>query len=268
MPLPHKSSHRLHHFDLTGYKALVITTSQASLDKVDGNTGKVLKKGKQTGVYASELTEAYYAFVDSKMTVDVASIQGGKIPIEKLSLRPFVRTRDDERFLKDEVLQQKVDQSLPIQGIDFTHYDIVFLSGGWGAAYDFAQSQVLAEKIGGFYANKGVIGAVCHGPLGLTSALKPDGTSLVEGVQVTGVTNKQIRQLGVGETPKHPETELRNSGGIYSSKSGLIDIFQNHVVVDQAHQIVTGQNQKAAVQTAEEAMRLLIKKKNLYETNT
>ena len=45
----------------------------------------MIKKGKATGVYASEMTEPYYTFLDAKMEVDIASVQGGGIPIEKLS---------------------------------------------------------------------------------------------------------------------------------------------------------------------------------------
>ena len=48
-------------FDLTGKKALVVTTSHGIRDE----------SGKATGVYASEMTIPYYAFLDSGMTVDV-----------------------------------------------------------------------------------------------------------------------------------------------------------------------------------------------------
>ena len=64
-------------FDLTGRKALIITTSQGVL----GDTGK------KTGVYASEMTVPYYEFSDAKMQVDIASMNGGEIPIEPISLR-------------------------------------------------------------------------------------------------------------------------------------------------------------------------------------
>ncbi len=219
--------------------------------------GNTVKTGKATGVYASEMTEPYYAFVEAGMDVDLASIKGGNIPIEKLSLMPLVRTKTDSRFLKDNDFQKKANQSISIEDIDFTAYDIVFLSGGWGAAYDFAQSDELAKKISQAYAKDIVIGAVCHGPLGLVGAKKPDGTALVKGVKTTGVTNKQLKQLMVGDTPKHPETELRKLDSNYSSRTGLIDMFMSHIVVDEKHNIVTGQNQKCGVQAANHAMQLL-----------
>ncbi len=260
MILPHKSNTERKPFDLTGHKALIITTSQKTLDLVDSDTGKVILKGKATGVYASEMTEPYYTFLEAKMSVDIASIDGGKIPIDPLSLKPFIRTADDIRFLGDPIFKEKAEHSLPIKQINITGYDIIFLSGGWGAAYDFAQSNILAEKMSEAYASKKVLGAVCHGPLGFIGAQKPDGSPLVEGVRMTGVTNRQLKQLMVEGTPKHPESELRKANARYESKSGMVDMLNNLVVVDKTHRIVTGQNQKSGVEAAQEAMQLLLEK--------
>ena len=192
--------------------------------------------------------------------MDIASISGGEIPIEKLSLRPIVRTDDDNRFLKDPILQEKVSNSKSISKVNIDEYDLVFLSGGWGAAYDFAQSERLSSLISQAYASKTVLGAVCHGPLGFIGATKPDGSPLVENVKMTGVTNKQLKQLMVGDTPKHPETELRKAKAKYEYSSGLIDMFRSHVVVDKEHLIVTGQNQKGGLEAAQSALKLLEEK--------
>ena len=67
--------------DLTGRRALVIATNHSALDI-----------GKPTGVFASELTAAYYAFLDAGMQVDVASPAGGMILVEPLSVNPIIRT--------------------------------------------------------------------------------------------------------------------------------------------------------------------------------
>lgn len=225
MLLPHQSNTPQKKYALKGHRALIITTSQATLDVIDSNTGSVLKKGKPTGVYAAELTEPYYTFLDAHMLVEVASISGGEIPIEPLSLRPLVRTSYDARYLKDPVLREKVRHSIPLNDVDIVAYDIIFLSGGWGASYDFAQSSVLGQKISEAYAAHKILCAVCHGSLGFVRAHKPDSSPLLEGVQITGVTNKQIRQLGISHTPKHPESALRDTGARYSCNSGMIDMF-------------------------------------------
>jgi len=223
---------------LHGKKALIITTSQDVL----------LPKKKNTGVYASEMTAPYYTFLDAGMEVDLASIKGGKIPIEAQSLKWPIATKWDKRFLNDRSFLEKSSNSLKIQDVNPNDYDVVFIAGGWGAAYDLKGNPNLSETISEFYVQNKPIGAVCHGPLGLIGAKDNSGKLILEGRQVTGVTNKQIKELRVTGTPDHPETELRKTGAVYESKSGLLDLFQNHIVEDE--NLVTGQNQNAAEEVA------------------
>lgn len=254
----HKGSYPQPALSLPEKRALVITTSHRTLDTVCPQTGKTLKTGKPTGVYASEMTEPYYVFLDAGMQVDLASIQGGDIPIEKMSLNPLIRTRFDSRFLKDAHALAKARQSLCINDLDLTEYDVIFIAGGWGAAYDLAQSDVLSRKVSEAYAEGVLMGSVCHGALGFIGATKPDGSELVRDVKITGVTNRQIKQLGIGVTPKHPETELRQAGAYFESTSKLIEMTANHVTVDEAHRIVSAQNQKGGVEAAVKALNLLV----------
>jgi putative intracellular protease/amidase len=247
-----KSTYKSTQQSLPGHRALVIGTSQATRDVLDPKTGEVLKVGPKTGVYASELTEAYYAFLDAEMTVHVASVDGRAIPFERLSLQPIVRTSADSRYLKDAAAQEKTAHPLSVGDLHASNYSIIFLAGGWGAAYDFAQSDALAAFISQAAADEAVIGAVCHGVLGLVNAHKPDGSPLLEGVEVTGVTNRQLKQLFVGGTPLHPETELRRVGSKYQMKRSVLDVFAHHVVVSD--RLITGQNQRAGVEVAERAM--------------
>ncbi len=239
---PHYKGRR---FNLLGKRGLVITTSHDTL----GDTEKA------TGVYASEMTIPYYEFLDANMAVDVASIKGGEIPFEPVSLRWPLATPADRRYLADRDLREKVQESLPIDEVDFTDYDLVYIAGGWGAAYDLGTSEVLGRGISAAYAAGAVIGSVCHGSLGLLRATEPSGKPLVKDRHVTGVTDKQVQELGITITPQHPETELRKAGAIFESKSAFRDMFANLTVVDGL--IVTGQNQNAGAETAQRMMALL-----------
>ncbi len=257
---PFKSTYKASpDINLKGHRALVITTSYKTLDIINKKTNTVVKKGKATGVYASEMTDPYYVFLDAGMDVDVASIRGGKIPVEPASLGLVMRTEYDSRFLKGTVLQQKTKHSKKIDDVDFMSYDIIFMAGGWGAAYDLAQSKILSEKLSQAYAAKKILGGVCHGPLGFIGATNPDGSPLVKGVTMTAVTDRQVKQLGIKITPKHPETELRKEGANFKSTSKrFIEFFNNHVEVDKKHRVVTGQNQKGGIEASEKAMKLLL----------
>lgn len=234
-------------------RALIITTSHSVLSE-EGSL-----EGPPTGVAASELTHPYYNFRQAGMTVDLASIRGGEIPIDPQTLRYPVKSPEDVRFLKDPELQAKVRNSAPVAEVDFEDYDIIFLSGGWGAAYDLGQSAVLAEKISDAYYSPRtpLIGGVCHGVLGLIEARDREGSRLIAGRKMTGVSDKQIRELGIEVTPLHPETELRKAGAIYESSTALRDIFATHVVVDDEARFVTGQNQNSGHETSHTMMALL-----------
>jgi putative intracellular protease/amidase len=239
--------------NLPGRRALVITTSHSVLAAA-GET-----EGAATGVFGSELTHPYYTFLDGGMEVDVASIRGGEIPIDPQSFYFMIKSPEDERYLNDPVAQAKVKNSIPIADVDISQYDIVFMAGGWGAAYDLAQSPVLAEKVTeSYYGEKSaIIGGVCHGVLGLVSARDRDGDRLIAGRRMTGVTDKQVKELDIDLTPLHPETELRKAGAIFESSTAFRDIFATHVVVDDEQRFVTGQNQNSGLETAHKMMQVV-----------
>ena len=238
--------------DLPGKRALIITTSHGVLARV-GET-----EGDPTGVAASEMTHPYYTFLDGGMYVDLASIKGGEIPIDPMTINRIVKTAEDERFLNDSIAMSKAKYSIPIADVDITAYDIVFISGGWGASYDLAQSPVLGEMVSDAYygAKDAIIGGVCHGVLGLVNARTTDGSLLVAGRRMTGVTDKQIKELGIEVTPKHPETEVRKAGAIFESQSAFRDVFATHVAVDDERRFVTGQNQNSGLETAHVIMQV------------
>jgi len=239
---PHYEGRR---FNLVGKRALVIATSHDTLGE----------SGKATGVASSELTWPYYEFLDANMQVDVASIEGGEIPIDPQTLRWPIAMSADKRYLADPDLQEKVRHSLKIDDVDFTRYDLVYMAGGWGAAYDLGTSEVLGRKISEAYAAGAVLGSVCHGVLGFLQAKDEDGEPLLEGRHATGVSDKQVRELRITITPQHPETELRKIGAIYECDTAFRDFFANLTVVDG--RIVTGQNQNAGSETAQKMMAQL-----------
>ena len=243
-------------FNLAGKRALIIATSHGVLNAPGDN------EGEPTGVFGSEMTVPYYEFLDAQMQVDVASIKGGEIPVDPMSFLYMIKTPADDRFLQDSAFQAKVKNSLRIDDVDISQYDVIFLAGGWGAAYDLGNSESLGRKVSeAYYAKKSpVIGAVCHGPLGLIRARDLEGNSLIAGRRLTGVTNKQIKELGIEITPQHPETELKKAGAIFESQTAFRDIFANHVVVDDEARFVTGQNQNGGHETAQNIMAIIAKR--------
>jgi len=241
-------------YALPGKKALIIGTNHGVLSKPGETTGD------PTGVAASEFTHPYYGFLDAGMDVDVASINGGNIPVDPQTLGRMLITPEDKRYLDDPILQGKIKNSIKIDDIDFTQYDAIFIAGGWGAAYDLGYSDKLGKKIAeAYYAKTPVIGSVCHGALGLIRAKDEDGKPIIAGRKATGVSDKQVKELGIDVTPMHPETELRKAGALYESSTAFRDLFATHVVVDNEKRFVTGQNQNSGHVTAHKMMEIISK---------
>lgn len=242
-------------YNLKGKKALIVTTSHGILNK----PGKT--KGAKTGVAASEMTAPYYEFFDAGMEVDVASIKGGKIPVDPTSLLYFIRDAADKRYLKDETFQEKVKNSIALKDVNFKEYDVVFFAGGWGASYDMAQSEELAKKVSEAYYNSDVLyGSVCHGALAFTEVKDKDGDYLIAGRKMTGVTQRQLDFLGIKYTPKHPENELKKAGANFEANHKFVDIFATKTVADEEKRFITGQNQNSGHETAQLIMEVLSKK--------
>lgn len=237
-------------FNLQGKKALIIATNHGVLNK----PGEI--DGKSTGLFLSELSIPYYDFKKANIKVDIASIKGGKIPLEPIPF--FIETTEDKRFKKDQETMNLLQNSIPIKDIDFTEYDIIFISGGWGAAYDLGFSELLGEKISNaYYSSQAIIGGVCHGVLGFIKAKNINGDPLIAGRKMTGVTDKQLKELGIFFTPQHPEEELKKAGVIFQSGSAFRDVFATLTVVDDEKRFVTGQNQNSGHETAYRIMEIL-----------
>jgi putative intracellular protease/amidase len=155
---------------LSGFSALVVVTSHSKLGDQNCSTCK------PTGVYGEEMTAPYLLFRDAGMRVTIATIQGGDVPIDPTYNSSLLQTSFDKRFYAD--AQAYVDShntpsiaqaacstrhsprphlsTLPSllricshceKQVDFAHYDIIFMAGGWGAAWDLGTSDVLARRI-------------------------------------------------------------------------------------------------------------------------
>ena len=77
------------------------------------------------------------------------------------------------------------------------------------------------------------------------------------GRRMTGVTDKQIKELDIEITPLHPETELRKAGVVFESQTAFKDVLATHVAVDEDQRFVTGQNQNSGLETAHRMMQIL-----------
>lgn len=206
-----------------------------------------------TGVWLEELTTPYYAFRDAGADVTLASIKGGAIPVDERSVNSDGENDASvERYLKDETLKSAVADTPSFASLDTTSFDAVFLPGGHGTMFDYPGSEELARLVERFDREGRIVAAVCHGPAGLVSAKKPDGTPFVEGRRVAAFTDSEERAVGLDQAvPFLLETRMKDLGAIHEAGPD----FQPFALRDG--NLVTGQNPASATRTAELVLEAL-----------
>jgi len=198
-----------------------------------------------TGLWLSEFTEPYTVFRQAGYEVTVASLQGGKAPIDPRSLP---ETNDPETLAAIAPLEK----TLPLREVDTDPFDAIFLPGGHGTMYDLPPSQELGRVLRAFSESGRVIAAVCHGPAGLVGATLADGSPLVKGKRVTGFTNEEERAAGFDTLmPFLLEDRLRELGATFVGAPPWTD----HVERDG--NLITGQNPQSSLSTARAVVEAL-----------
>ncbi|MFM2311061.1 MAG: hypothetical protein RLZZ04_337 [Cyanobacteriota bacterium] len=224
-------------------KILIIVTSHAMM----GNSKEL------TGLWLEELAAPYYVFIDAGISVTIASIQGGVVPIDPKSKKPIGENPATvDRFLQDKAAIAATGNTIAINNINPNIYDAVFLPGGHGTMWDLPNSASLANIISVTYAQDKAIAAVCHGVAGLIGATKTDGSPLVDGLQVNSFTNAEEDAVGLSNSvPFMLETKLRELGADFQSA----DNFQPFAI--QSGNLITGQNPASSLLVANKILEAL-----------
>ncbi|EGU32019.1 ThiJ/PfpI [Vibrio ichthyoenteri ATCC 700023] len=210
-------------------KALLIVTSHTEL----GDTGK------KTGFWFDELATPFWGFYDAGYEVTIASIKGGKALPDPLSAQGEFVSPAVDRFMQSTIAMNQLDNTPSVDTIRTGRFTTLFLCGGHGTLWDFKQSNGLARIVSEFYADKKLIGSVCHGPTGFLSAKKPDGSAFANGLKLTSFTDAE-EQLTPPEylqaLPYHIEDELIKVGAKFEAKQPNASF----VVCEDG--LITGQN--------------------------
>jgi putative intracellular protease/amidase len=126
------------------------------------------------------------------------------------------------------------------------------------AMFDLTNNVDSITLIERFVATRKPVASVCHGPAVLLQAKTPSGRSILEGIEVTGLSNAE--EDAVGTTSVMPfllESELARVSGKYVKA----ELFCKNVVVSRVANngslIITGQNPASAAAVGKEILRAL-----------
>jgi putative intracellular protease/amidase len=203
------------------------------------NTSTIPSESRPAGTDLQELGEACREFFSEGFTVDMGSVRGGIIPIDPQSINRCKEQslQDVLNLLENPSFKQMINNSLPLDQINFKEYSAVYFPGGHGPMFDIASCTELGAKLSEFYNDGGVLGAVCHGVCAFLHCKVRSGEYLIKGKRVTAFSNAEEREIGMDKyMPFLLEDELKKRGAAYMCAPN----WQNHVVL--ADRLVTGQN--------------------------
>jgi putative intracellular protease/amidase len=216
-------------------KLLMVVSGADSLTLADGTS-------HPTGYWAEEVVESIRVLREAGVEVTVAT-PGGVVPtVDKASL--------DGRF--DDAVTSLEDLRAPatLAGMNAADFDAIYLPGGHGPMADLAFDQDLGALLAEFHDNGKIVAALCHGPAGLLSAVRADGTFVFAGKEMTVFTDEEERQGGVNVayTVAGRLSEL-------GARLATGEPWSSTVVVDGG--LVTGQNPQSTVATATRVASLI-----------
>jgi len=229
-------------------KVLIIMSAASVWERTDGSE-------YPTGYWAEELAAPHEQFVKAGYTVDFASPGGVLQPLDEHSADPAIAGPDAPHFVAHahEALSE-FGPLLKVSEINIDDYVAVILPGGHGPVVDLYKDADLGRLLTAANAADKIIGAVCHGPAALLSAVDSEGKWLFAGRRMTAFTDEEEQLFGTAEgAPWLLATTLRDKGAQHSGGAA----YQAYNVQDG--NLFTGQNPASSAPMADAMIAALEK---------
>lgn len=215
-------------------KALIVCTSHRTFPT----------KNPPTGIWLGELTGFFGELARKKIRIDLASPKGGPVPVDPRS----ADNKDaDKVFHTYPSLRTLIDNSIPLNEIHPQEYQIVYLTGGHGALWDFPENIYLQNIIRSVFENDGWVTGVGHGVSALLNVKVSDGTTfIIKDKYLTAFTNIEDNMVSLfAEVPYSLEDRLREKGAVFTK--ALLPFVEN---IEMDERLITGQNPNSARKVA------------------
>ena len=210
-----------------------------------------------TGFWSEEFVTPHRKFTEAGLKITVASPGGVTPAVDPLSFNLAYNNNDANKVKEQQDYMKGLGSALTspmrVEDIDPDCCDVIFLVGGHGPMQDMAVHATIGRVLVAMLDNKKkIVAAVCHGPAGLLTASRADGSWAFKDRQLTGFSNEEETQAGfAGNAPWLLEDRLRISGARYISKAA----WTPHTVVDG--NLITGQQNYSAGVTADAVLKAL-----------
>lgn len=227
-------------------KILIVMSAAHVWERTDGSA-------YPTGYWAEELAAPHEKFTEAGHTVDFASPNGVLQPLDRHSADPEIAGEDCARHVAHaQRALREFGQPLKLDEVGVDEYAAIVLPGGHGPVVDLHQDAVLGRLLTAADASGKPIGAVCHGPAALLSAVDGDGKWLFAGRELTAFTDEEERLFGTADgAPWLLAARLRERGAHHQGGPP----YQPFTVRDR--NLFTGQNPASSTRMAEELIAAL-----------
>lgn len=190
--------------------------------------------GHPTGLWLEELSTPYRIFKEEGYDVEIASIKGGEVPIDKTSIPDGIPEED-----KDVAKMLKDTQSL--KDAMKNKFDVILFAGGHGPLQDFVGNKEVQQLVLDTYKAGDIVAAVCHGVTALVDVIDTDGIHFVNGKKLTAFSNSEEDVAKLSDlVPFALETKLKEQGAVYEKG----DDYTPYVVAEA--NLITGQNPQSS----------------------
>lgn len=190
--------------------------------------------GTETGLWLEEAGEPYDILKNEGIDVDIASIKGGKVNLDPNST-------SDELLNKYTSFTSHLNTTPSIEEINVDEYDAIYLPGGHGTVFDFANNEKLVNILVHFRDHDKIISSVCHGPSAFVGVKTSNGKYLVDGIRLTAFTDSEEKAMGLEEkVPFLTQSKLEEQGADFVTSND----FTSHLEEDR--KFITGQNPQSS----------------------
>lgn len=153
-----------------------------------------------TGYWAEELAAPHETFGNAGYTVDFASPGGVQQPLDQHSADPAIAGTDCARYVDYAATAlREFGPPLPLGQVDINDYTAVVLPGGHGPLTDLYQDADLGRLLLQADDAGTIIGAVCHGPAALLSAIDSEGRWRFAHRRMAAFTDEEERLFGTAK---------------------------------------------------------------------
>lgn len=221
-------------------RILIVMSAASVWERTDGSR-------YPTGYWAEELAAPHEIFTRAGHTVDFASPGGVLQPLDQHSADPAIAGADCAHYVAHaQDALREFGPLLKLADVKIDEYAAIVLPGGHGPVVDLYQDADLGRLLSAADRQGKLIGAVCHGPAGLLSAVDAEGNWLFAGRRMAAFTDEEEQLFGTAEgAPWLLASRLREQG----ARHGQGPAYRAFTVRDG--NLFTGQNPASSAPMAD-----------------